>query len=201
LGDGAFILHSLVRALRPTTVVEIGTGRGRSTCAQALACRQNGKGKVFAIDPHTMNEWTDRGVASPNETFLRARLAQYGLNEWCEIIRSTTAEAAKSWKRSVDFLFIDGDHALEGVKLDFDTFRPWLTPDALVAFHDTAWEHREPWEAQKTSEQFPHMGVPEYMQRLQAEGYHSVTIPHVPGLTILDPQRGGFAFLAGRAKA
>ncbi len=37
LGDTVRVLYDLARALRPRTVVEIGSARGRSTCALALA--------------------------------------------------------------------------------------------------------------------------------------------------------------------
>jgi cephalosporin hydroxylase len=36
-----------------------------------------------------------------------------------------------------DFMFIDGDHAYEGVKKDFATYRPMLSPGGAIAFHDT----------------------------------------------------------------
>lgn len=38
--------------------------------------------------------------------------------------------------RSVDFLFIDGDHTFEGVQADFLTYTPLVAPDAIVALHD-----------------------------------------------------------------
>ena len=63
LGDAVFVLYSLVRAKRPQVIVEIGSARGRSTCALALACRQNGVGRVYAIDPHSINLWTEIGTA------------------------------------------------------------------------------------------------------------------------------------------
>lgn len=36
-----------------------------------------------------------------------------------------------------DFMFIDGDHSYEGVKQDFNIYRPMLTRGGAVAFHDT----------------------------------------------------------------
>jgi cephalosporin hydroxylase len=36
----------------------------------------------------------------------------------------------------VDFLFIDGDHTYEGVKLDFELYSPLVRPGGLIAFHD-----------------------------------------------------------------
>lgn len=36
-----------------------------------------------------------------------------------------------------DFAFIDGDHSYDGVKRDFELYRPMVRPGGLVAFHDT----------------------------------------------------------------
>jgi hypothetical protein len=37
----------------------------------------------------------------------------------------------------LDLVFIDGDHSYESVKSDFEIVRPWLSPNAVLAFHDT----------------------------------------------------------------
>lgn len=37
---------------------------------------------------------------------------------------------------TVDFLLIDGDHRYEGVRQDFEFYRPFVRPGGLVAFHD-----------------------------------------------------------------
>jgi predicted O-methyltransferase YrrM len=198
VGDAVFVLYGLVRAQRPQVVVEIGSARGRSSCALALACRTNGKGRVFAIDPHDVNPWTESETGGSTEAFLRARLQDYHLNEWCEVMAMTSVEAAKTWTRKIDLLFIDGDHSFDGVRSDFEMFRSWLAPNALVAFHDTAWNHYSLPEGQAQSEdlrgKLATMGVPRFMEALKHEGYRSITLPLAPGLTILDPSVEGFVF-------
>jgi predicted O-methyltransferase YrrM len=198
LGDAIFVLYGLVRAHRPQVIVEIGSARGRSTCALALACRKNDAGHVYAIDPHTVNPWTEIGTGGSTEGFLRDRLRNYSLEQWCDVITATSAEAVKTWRKPIDFLFIDGDHSFEGVRADFEMFRQWLTASALVIFHDTAWSYysfadgeRQPGDFK---EKLANMGVPQYMEMLKREGYRSVTLPLPPGLTILDPKPGGFVF-------
>lgn len=37
---------------------------------------------------------------------------------------------------SLDFLFIDGDHSLEGVKADFEMYSPLVRPGGIIGFHD-----------------------------------------------------------------
>jgi predicted O-methyltransferase YrrM len=38
--------------------------------------------------------------------------------------------------RKLDFLFIDGDHTYEGVKMDFQMYNPLVKKGGLIAFHD-----------------------------------------------------------------
>ncbi len=192
LRDSHYLLYAVARSLRPAVIVEVGSARGKSTCTLALACRQNRHGVVYAIDPHERNPWTDLGVTGDSHEFLRARLRLYGLEAWCQVIRASSAQAASGWSRPIDLLFIDGDHTYVGVKHDFEGFQPWLTPTAIVLFHDTTWEYYRdnPYYRQD-------IGVPAYMTELQQAGYHSVTIDAAPGLTLLCPQPGGFDFLPG----
>src|SRR5262245_27508896 len=97
LGDHAHALYGLTRAFRPRTIVEIGIARGRSTCTFALACADNGMGRVYAIDPHQQNDWTDVGTGGQTLGFLRDRLATYDLEPYCTIMQMTSQQAASSW--------------------------------------------------------------------------------------------------------
>ena len=167
----------MVRLLQPSVIVEIGSARGKSSCSMALACRRNGKGKVYAIDPHIKNPWTEYGTGGDNENFLRSRLRSYGLEPWCEVIRDTSTNAQKSWFRPIDLLFIDGDHSYEGVKSDFEGFRTCLLRTRSVVFHDTAWDP-ETWAKTKAELNWAEdMGVPRYMAELKQSGFRSVTFP------------------------
>jgi predicted O-methyltransferase YrrM len=188
LGSGVDVLYGLVRAGRPGAVVEIGSARGKSTCAMALACRHNDFGKVYAIDPHTENGWSE-GYGLNTFEFLSRRLAEYELAPWCQVMPMTSAEAAARWALPIDLLFIDGDHTFQGVKQDFELFKPWLTERSLVVFHDSLWEHEGGGRPER-----PEMGVPRYLESLRTEGFHSVTVRAPYGLTILYPIRGGFPF-------
>jgi predicted O-methyltransferase YrrM len=190
VGEGLHTLYGLARSLRPTVVVETGSARGKSTCALALACRQNGHGKVYAIDPHLPNDWSEYHTDGDNLSFLRRRLADYGLDGWCEVIRGTSETAAKTWDKPIDLLWIDGDHTYDGVKLDFELFGRFLKPTALVVFHDSMWEYLRGNEYYRED-----MGVPRFLAELKDRGYHSVTLPCVPGMTVLQPRVGGFDFV------
>jgi predicted O-methyltransferase YrrM len=189
LEGGEYVLYALAKSLKPQVIVEIGSARGKSACAMALACAQNGIGKVWAIDPHEPNHWQEQQTDGRNEDFFRRRLKEYRLEDWCEVIVSTSTRAAVNWSRPIDLLFIDGDHSYEGVKSDFELFSKWLTPASIVLFHDSCWGHKRSHPSYRET-----MGVPRYLAELQAGGFHSVTLPVGPGLTLLQPVLGGFSF-------
>ena len=39
----------------------------------------------------------------------------------------------------LSLVFFDGDHSYDGVRRDWESFRPLLAPGAVVAFHDVGW--------------------------------------------------------------
>ena len=57
-----------------------------------------------------------------------------------KVIKSDSGELAARWAdvdgRPLDFLFIDGDHRLEGVYRDFFGWLPYMRENGLVLFHD-----------------------------------------------------------------
>ena len=59
LGDSAWLLYGLARSLKPNVCVEIGSARGKSACYVGMALLENGFGKLYAIDPHTVTNWND----------------------------------------------------------------------------------------------------------------------------------------------
>ncbi len=189
-GDGIFALYGLVRALRPDAVIEIGSARGRTACAMALACSQNAKGKVYAIDPHIQNDWSDKDSEESYDFFMR-RLRSYELEPWCEIIRKTSKEAlATPPSIKADLVFIDGDHTYEGVKLDFELCKPLVSEHGLIVFHDSSWEHFRDSPFYRED-----LGVARFLDELRAQSYEGITLPAWPGLTILQAAPGGFPYL------
>jgi len=49
----------------------------------------------------------------------------------------TSAEAAEIFHNPIEFLFIDGAHEYEMVKLDFKSWFPKLLNGGIIAFHDS----------------------------------------------------------------
>jgi len=118
-------------------LVEIGSFKGRSTCCLAFGCRGTKK-RVFAVDSF------DGGPdLEPHDSFREFCLNIEGrqLSEYIEPVRGISWEIAKTWKKPIHFLFIDGSHIYEDVLADFASFFPHVIPGGVVAFHDVDESH------------------------------------------------------------
>jgi len=195
LGDSAYLLFGLARALKPQTVVEIGSARGKSACFLGMALKENGSGKLYAIDPHAPTAWNDLESTDTIEE-MRRNISALGLEEIVEIVRMTSGEAVKSWTRPIDLLFIDGDHSFAGVKSDWDSFSPFVIEFGVVVFHDTMWDRQPDKRFQR-----PDMGVPAFVESLRAEGYPVITLDKDHGVSVVQPRRGGVSLAPSFASA
>ncbi len=191
LGDSVWVLYGLARSLKPEVCVEIGSARGKSACYVGLALEENGKGKLYAIDPHTKTEWNDDNSVETYEV-MRQNLGSLGLLDRVEIVRKTSGQAALSWNMPIDLIFIDGDHTYEGVKRDWELFTPNLAPFGVVVFHDTAWEIDRVSRRQNSRED---MGVPRFVEELRLAGQPVITLPRDFGVSIVQARPGGLSLL------
>jgi predicted O-methyltransferase YrrM len=187
LGGSAWVLHGLVRSLRPNVCVEIGSATGWSTCHIGLALRENFHGRLFAIDPHMPTNWNDQR-ATESLPILQRNLRRCGVERYVEIVRAMSDVAAREWQQPIDFLFIDGDHSYEGVKRDWELFSPHLTPFGVAAFHDTTWGLH--------GSNRPDMGVPRFVDELRRAGHPVLTLDRDHGVSLVQARRGGQPLLA-----
>ena len=141
-GEGWFgleegrLLYRLASEADPAgAIVEIGSWHGRSTIWLAAGAAAGRGAPVVAIDPHQGTHLRPDGHST--ELALRANLERAGLAAHVDVVVSTSEEAARSWSRPVSLLWIDGDHAYEGVNRDLELGERFLLPDCAVALHDT----------------------------------------------------------------
>ncbi len=174
-----------MRALKPDVCVEIGSARGKSACFIGLALRENGLGRLYAIDPHCPTAWNDTASVETYET-MRRNLRQLGLEPYVEIIRSRSDAATREWSEPIDLLFIDGDHSYEAVRQDWLAFSPFVRPFGVVLFHDTLWDLR-PDPARHRAD----MGVPRLVEELRRDGYPVITLAKDYGLSVVQPVKAG----------
>ena len=187
LGDSAYLLYGLVKSIKPQVVVEIGSARGRSACFMGMALKENGFGKLFAIDPHTKTDWNDNNSVDTHEV-LRDNLKKLHLESIVEVLRETSDLVASRWTLPIDLIFIDGDHSYEGVKRDWTLFMPFVQTFGGVVFHDTLWSLDPTPEYAR-----PDMGVPRFVEELRVAGYPVITINRNFGVSLVQPVKNGIA--------
>jgi predicted O-methyltransferase YrrM len=133
-----FNMAQIVEKLKPKTVLEVGTSRGGTFFIWARLASPDAH--LVSIDlPGGENIW-----AYPRwkEPFYR-RFASKG--QRIDLLRgdSQKPEMVDRLKdvlkgEKIDFLFIDADHAYEGVKKDYELYSPFVRSGGVIGFHDIA---------------------------------------------------------------
>jgi predicted O-methyltransferase YrrM len=116
--------------------VEIGVYEGSSAL---VLTRSLPKSSVLhLIDPFVDSRglaagW--RGTAWATRRVVdRAVRARGGPTVRWHIERSQ--DTGRRWNEPVDLVFIDGDHAQESCRADWELFSPWVSSGGVVLFHD-----------------------------------------------------------------
>lgn len=122
-------LAQAVTDLKPKTILEIGTSRAGTLLIWASIASE----KVITCDIQDM---------SVQKEFLKSLKP---LTSNVEIEPLSGDSHSNDFKRKVieslngnpvDFLFIDGDHTLEGVRADYNDYHELVRPGGIIAFHD-----------------------------------------------------------------
>lgn len=133
----------LIDALRPSLVVELGTHNGFSYLAFCQAVeRLNGSARCFAVDTWEGDEHAGFYGEEVFNTLREYHDEKYGA--FSRLLRARFDEALEHFSDgTIDLLHIDGRHTYDDVKHDFETWRPKLSADAIVIFHDTNVRERD----------------------------------------------------------
>jgi len=127
----------LIDALRPGTVVELGTHTGVSYSAFAQAVQ------ILGLDTATyaVDTWKgDHQAGFYGEDVFKewSSFHDHHFSAFSRLVRSTFEEALSKFPDgSVDLLHIDGVHTYEAVREDFESWLPKLSNRAVVVMHDT----------------------------------------------------------------
>jgi cephalosporin hydroxylase len=124
-----------VDQIKPRVVVEIGTKMGGTLFLFTKVSSRNSS--VISID---FPDGHGGGYSKAREAFYKS-FTQH--QQQINLIKGdshslNTLDQLKSVLQGqpIDFLFIDGDHSYEGVKLDYEMYSPLVRAGGLIAFHD-----------------------------------------------------------------
>ena len=137
-------LYQTAAKLAPNAkVVEIGSWQGKSTYCLAKGLPS---GKVYAIDPFNADwgqdvdskeEYIDRGSNKNMLKGFNERMTTLGVYNKIIVKKGYSYDFYNDTDfNNIDFLFIDGDHSIEGCKADYESYAPKIVKGGFIAFHD-----------------------------------------------------------------
>jgi hypothetical protein len=188
LGFG-FVYYGLVRALRPSHVVVLGSGYGFSVVCLALALKDNRAGSLSFVDPsysilHNGPTKTIGGVdfwRDPEE--VRAHFAQFGVEEIVTHHKQTSEEFFGGYEDlglpEIDMAFIDGNHSYAHVQHDVIASLRHSHKNTYFLLHDTNIYVRE---------LLRHAGVKRWLRKNAAgrkAAFEYVDFPFASGVAVL----------------
>lgn len=124
-------------------IAEIGTHHAANLCSMARAAKDGlgatcygvdsyGSGDIYRGRPHMLHRYTNTDHRIAVDNIRRQQLTHHA-----KILVSTSVTAASSWTGPpIGLLVIDGEHREHAVLQDFHSWRPHLTPGAIIAFDD-----------------------------------------------------------------
>jgi hypothetical protein len=146
LGDG-LLVYSIIQHMRAKVCVCIGSGGGFIPRIMTQARIDLWHQGIF--DGNADMNWGDIGVTYVvdvcngvgGNTDLENENSFYRNKFHPRFIKETSERAYYDFfvkqDIKIDFLFIDGDHSYEGVKLDFELYSKLLNENGVIVIHDT----------------------------------------------------------------
>ena len=110
-------------------LVEIGVWHGVTT--KRLRAAMHAQGVLSAVDPFPIGR-----LGFSVQQHIAHREVNSIANGQVAWLRTTGAAAARD-HRSVDFVFIDGDHSEHGLLADWRAWSPLVEAGGIVALHDS----------------------------------------------------------------
>jgi hypothetical protein len=137
--DGALLLYELARLVSSGCIVEVGSYRGRSTVALARGSAAGSNAAVYAVEPHEEFVGVLGGVFGPEDraAFFQTML-RTGAYRQVRLVNLSSEVLSGGWMVPVALLWLDGDHAYQSVRRDFDAWAPHLTAGCDLVLDDAA---------------------------------------------------------------
>lgn len=128
-------------------ILEIGSLMGKSAIWLAQGTELVNREEVYTIDIHQQIPRTYAGCYIPRNTFEKLleniKKAEVDKAVIPIVGNSHDSKIINKWDKPIRFLFIDGSHEYEDVKLDFLMWEPYVVKGGIIAFHDSASKEAE----------------------------------------------------------
>jgi predicted O-methyltransferase YrrM len=134
--------YAMVRALRPSVVVETGVDKGLGSCILAAALKRNAEeghpGRYYGTDINTKAGY----------------LLQKPYDEYGEIVYGDSIESLKKMDFMIDVFINDSDHSVDYEMREFEIVSGKLSPKAIIVGDNSHFSDKLIEFAQSTNRQF-----------------------------------------------
>lgn len=138
-GEAFCLYHYATKLSKNAVIVEIGSWKGRSTYCLAKGLKS---GKVFAIDPFVIagdiESQKSYSTAKGNESILSqflGNIRRLNVSEKTIPLVGYSKDFINDFN-TIDLLFIDGDHSVEGCLFDYQNYSNKIPKDGFLLIHD-----------------------------------------------------------------
>jgi predicted O-methyltransferase YrrM len=133
--------HAAASLAPKQRIVEIGSFRGRSTVALALAAPEGVE--ILAIDPHSgvdrapQETKLDLGAGAEDGEVFARNLRRFGVTDRVNHIRKMSSQAVGDVRGAADVLFIDGAHGFRSARQDIVLYGDLVPLGGTLLIHDS----------------------------------------------------------------
>jgi len=150
--DFGWLLTSMCNIPENAVVVEVGSAWGCSALAftKGFEAFNKKEAKLYCIDPWTGTDTeSERGywvnvIAKGPDWFYQQfedNMKEEGVFDRITPIRKRSADAVNDFEdKSIDFLFLDGDHCYEAVMEELTLYEPKMKINGVIVGHDWDYE-------------------------------------------------------------
>lgn len=159
---------ALILGLRPLISVEVGVWCGRGAISMALAHKEVGRGKAYAVDawsaaasvegqlhPADQKHWSNQAEHNAAKAMFLAKINELELGNCIEVVHSRSLDFTPP--KNIGLISIDGNHG-EVVISDVAHYAPCVRPGGIVHIDDLDWTGGA---VRKASENLKRMGFQE----------------------------------------
>jgi predicted O-methyltransferase YrrM len=146
------VLYVVVRALRPTTVIETGVAAGLSSACILAALEKNGHGSLHSIDlPNAEREYLPGLGVTPSALLPEGKAPGFLVpstlrSRWTLHIGDTRKELPRLIRDlpDVDLFLHDSEHTYQAMTFEYETVWPHVSPGGLILSDEVSWNDAFP---------------------------------------------------------